>query len=321
MKKTKILCIIAAAITVLGLLTAFASLLLVDFDFNRFSGSSTQTNIHEFTETIENISIDTTTADIRFEKSEDHVCRVVCKETENFYHTTSLENGTLTLKLTKTKKWYQKIGIFSGVNNSITVYLPENHYQTLTVQASTGDVTIPKEFSFASIRVHVSTGDITCSASATDSIDLKVSTGDITASNLSANQFKGDASSGDITLRNIKIGKDVTLETNTGTIIVTDLQAVSLSAKSTTGSQTYTNLLLSASLTATASTGDIIFDRSDAVALTIETSTGDVMGTLLSSKIFYANTSTGDVKLPHSTSGGLCEITTNTGDIKLSIAK
>ena len=67
------------------------------------------------------------------------------------------------------------------------------------------------------------------------------------------------------------------------------------------------------------STGDITFDGCDADTIKVKTSTGDVSGTLLTEKIFFTETSTGDIHVPKSMTGGACEITTDTGDIEISI--
>jgi hypothetical protein len=42
-----------------------------------------------------------------------------------------------------------------------------------------------------------------------------------------------------------------------------------------------------------------------------------VTASLLSPKIVYAETDTGSVRIPHSTEGGVFEITTDTGDIRV----
>ena len=44
-----------------------------------------------------------------------------------------------------------------------------------------------------------------------------------------------------------------------------------------------------------------------------------VGGTLLSDKVFITDTTTGDVDVPKTTTGGKCEITTTTGDIEIDI--
>ena len=67
------------------------------------------------------------------------------------------------------------------------------------------------------------------------------------------------------------------------------------------------------------STGDVTLRRCDAGELKITTSTGDVSGSLRTEKVFLTKTGTGRVEVPASTSGGTCEITTKTGDIKLSV--
>ncbi|MBQ3893898.1 MAG: DUF4097 family beta strand repeat protein, partial [Clostridia bacterium] len=68
-------------------------------------------------------------------------------------------------------------------------------------------------------------------------------------------------------------------------------------------------------------TGDVKFDRCDAAEIKVETDTGDVTGTLLTEKVFITKTDTGKVSVPSAASGGRCEIETDTGDIKISIAK
>ena len=66
-------------------------------------------------------------------------------------------------------------------------------------------------------------------------------------------------------------------------------------------------------------TGDIDLEDCDADEIFIVTDTGDVKGTLLSEKVFITKTDTGDVNVPNSISGGRCEITTDTGDINISL--
>lgn len=66
-------------------------------------------------------------------------------------------------------------------------------------------------------------------------------------------------------------------------------------------------------------TGDVTLNRCDADAIYIETDTGDVTGTLLTEKTFRIETDTGRYDVPYGTVGGLCAITTDTGDIKIEI--
>lgn len=43
-------------------------------------------------------------------------------------------------------------------------------------------------------------------------------------------------------------------------------------------------------------------------------------GSLLTGKVFAAETATGSVELPHTAEGGRCEIKIATGDIRITIA-
>ena len=69
------------------------------------------------------------------------------------------------------------------------------------------------------------------------------------------------------------------------------------------------------------STGDVEFDDSDAnVLIEVKTSTGDVEGTLLTGKNFKLSTHTGYIKPVESVTGlGTCKVTTDTGNINLSV--
>lgn len=68
-------------------------------------------------------------------------------------------------------------------------------------------------------------------------------------------------------------------------------------------------------------TGDIEFDGCDADAIYVKTDTGSVMGTFLTDKEFVTDTDTGSVDVPKSVTGGRCEISTDTGNIRVKISR
>ena len=59
----------------------------------------------------------------------------------------------------------------------------------------------------------------------------------------------------------------------------------------------------------------------DGGQILIKTDTGKVSGSLLSDKVFIIETDTGRKDYPKTTTGGKCEITTDTGDIIITIEK
>ena len=66
-------------------------------------------------------------------------------------------------------------------------------------------------------------------------------------------------------------------------------------------------------------TGAVTLKKCDAKDVYITTKTGSVTGSFLTDKVIFAKSNTGKIEIPQLTSGGKCEITTDTGDIKITI--
>ena len=79
------------------------------------------------------------------------------------------------------------------------------------------------------------------------------------------------------------------------------------------------NVILSGKLYIHRSTGDVYFNKCDANEIEVKVTTGDIEGSLLTSKIFEADTTTGKKHIPSSNNGGVCKLTTTTGDIIITI--
>ena len=100
-----------------------------------------------------------------------------------------------------------------------------------------------------------------------------------------------------------------------------DVSCQSLTSSGNTGDLILRRVIASGDFSIERSTGDVSFDACDAATLSVTTDTGNVTGTLLTDKIFIASTDTGRVSVPKTSLGGKCEITTDTGDIKIEIHK
>ena len=100
---------------------------------------------------------------------------------------------------------------------------------------------------------------------------------------------------------------------------MTDMKCKSLYSDGSTGEMSLDRVIAEENISVERTTGDIELEGCDAAELWLKTSTGDVEGSLLTEKIFIASSSTGDVEVPRSTSGGRCEISTSTGDIEIEI--
>jgi DUF4097 and DUF4098 domain-containing protein YvlB len=308
-KKAWIISALSLIIIFIGVMT------LLKWDFKKITGEYA-TNEHAISESFGDISVVSTVADITFVPAEDGECRVVCRERKNLNHAVSVNEGVLTIEEVDTRKWYEHIGIGIG-SSSVTVYLPASEYGRLTIKSSTSDVEIPKDFVFESIDVTLSTGHTVCSASAKE-LKIKTSTGNISVTDLSAGAIELSVSTGDIVLSEVSCEGALNISVSTGKTKADNVKCQDLYTTGNTGEISLCGVAVENKLSATRSTGDVKLDRCDAAEVYIKTDTGDVKGCFLSEKIVYAKTDTGKINVPKSTTGGLCEITTDTGNITVS---
>ncbi|MBE6668016.1 MAG: DUF4097 domain-containing protein [Ruminococcaceae bacterium] len=314
----KIWLIVAASLVVIGLLTVVVVMSIFGWDFKKLNSVKYETNTHIISDEFEKISIDTTTADIVFIPSTDGERRVECCEMKKAKHMVFVEDGALNVKVEDTRKWYDFLGINFG-SAKITVYMPADEYNSLYINSSTGDVEIPNNFSFGSIDVSVSTGDVRCMASASGEMKIETTTGDITVGGARAASASLFVTTGDVKASNLAVDGDVIIGVSTGDINLTDVTCKNFVSRGSTGDVTLNRVIANESLSVHRSTGNVNLDSCDASELYIKTTTGDVLGSLLTEKVFIASANTGDVDVPKTVNGGRCEINTTTGDIRITI--
>lgn len=277
----KVLLIVAASLAVAGIGLFVAALAIGGWSFSAFK-TEYEAVTYDVPQPFSSIAIDVNEHDVTFRPATDGKCRVVADEGEKVTHAVTVKDGTLSIAVEDGRKWYERWTFFAFESPKMTVYLPEKEYDALTVESSTGDVTLPADFTFDSVDVTLSTGDITVDGASVGALSLSVSTGRTTVSDLTCRTFTSEGGTGDLTLKNVLVDGKMSIKRGTG---------------------------------------DVDLQRCDAAELSIKTSTGDVTGTLRTPKIFFADTSTGRVSVPQTTTGGRCEIKTSTGDIEITIAK
>lgn len=310
--------IAAAILIILGLVLFTVTMSVNHWDFTKLSTVTYETNTHEISHDFRNISIETDTADILFEPSDDGRCSVVCRETETTPHTVFVEEDTLVIRLDDKREWYEHIGINAG-SPKITVYLPEVQYGALKIEEHTGDIDIPAALEFKSIDITASTGDVKSLAGVSKALAIHTNTGSIQAENASAEFVDLSVTTGHVNAKSIYCRDSFSVRVSTGKVKLSDVRCGRLYSTGDTGDLTMQNVVAEDSFSIERSTGDIKFDHCDAGEIIVKADTGDVTGSLLSEKIFMAQTDTGHVSVPRTTAGGVCEITTDTGDIKITV--
>lgn len=276
-KKTKAWLIVAAALILIGVILFGGVMTVLGWDFTKLTTFSYGTNSYTINDEYKNMTIITKTANVEFVPSGDSSTSVICYEQEKAMHSVKVKDDTLVIELNDTRKWYEHIGI-SFTSPKITVYIPEKEFGDISVKATTGNICIEN----TEVR----------------SLDLSVTTGNIR-------------------LSGIRCSGDMRADITTGDTYVRNTLCHHFSAHGTTGDVELYNVIAEGNFDIKRLTGDIEFEGCDAAELYIKTTTGDIEGTLLTDKVFIANTVTGDVEVPKNTSGGRCELYTTTGDIEI----
>lgn len=318
-RTTTIWLIIAAVLVVAGLVLTVGSMASHNWDFHWLNKATHHTNTHNICEDFRHLSIQTDTADLVFVPSTDGTCRVVCYEAEKQMHAVSVQNGTLTIRLTDDRAWFDKVGIVTETP-IIKISLPAGEYGKLFIKESTGDIAISKDVQFESMDITASTGDVTNYACVSGDVKITASTGDIRVENLSAGSLALSVSTGKITATNVVCAGDFSVNVSTGDAHLADIACNNLTSSGSTGDLSLTRVIAAGAFHIERSTGDVEFDDCDAAELFIRTDTGDVDGTLRSEKVFFVTTDTGDVEVPRTMTGGRCEITTDKGDIEIDLS-
>lgn len=302
MKKMKLPMIVATILILVGGIVFSSAMSVHGWDFTKLTTVEYESKTYVIEEKIDNISIIADTADVIFKKSTDEKIKIVTYLPKDDKYTVEIPENTLTVKNESNFRWSE---LFTGINfksSRITVYLPEGEYGSLNIKADTSDVNILDVFTFYTVYIKVSTGDVKFNASATEYLKIRSSTGDVSAKNITAGDIDIATSTGDIKLTNV-------------------ICSGTLKAEMSTGDIKLKNVIATEKINIRCGTGDVELERSDAAEIFVRTDTGDVEGTLLSEKIFIVRTDTGDINVPSTTTGGKCEIISNTGDIKIKIAK
>ena len=319
-KATKIWLIVAASLVALGIVLLVGVFTMIKWDFKKLSTNKYETNKYEIEESYNSLSIDTDTANIVFLPSDSSKCIVECHEQKNAKHSVAVKGDTLAIELVDQRRWYEHIGV-NFENSSITVYLPQGEYASLDIKNKTGSVEIPDGFRFEKLDISVSTGSVECRADIEGAAKIKSTTGDICVENVSAGSLTISVSTGKVTVTDVSCDRDVFVRVSTGRAYLTNVKCGSFASVGSTGDILLKKLIAEENISIERSTGDVTFEDSDAAEIFVSTDTGDVEGSLLSDKVFITKTDTGRIKVPNSITGGRCEMTTDTGDIKITVSQ
>lgn len=310
--------ITAVALVIVGAIVSFGAASAVHFNFEKLGSVKYETNTYAVTERFSEIFVTASTEMVSFRPAENGKCAVVCLVEENIKHEVAVIDGTLTIKPIENQNPSLHFGLFPK-SAEITVYLPESVYSDLRIETDTGDINIPADFAFDSIAIKGNTSDVTCLASAKNGIEIALSTGDVSISDVAAGSVDLKTTTGGICSESVKCEGDVHIRVDTGKVKLQDMTCRNLTSEGTSGDIALDHVVAAGTFSIIRDTGDVEFDESDAAAIFVKTNSGDVIGSLLTEKEFITETDTGKVEVPKSITGGRCEISTDTGDIRIEV--
>ena len=188
-RRTKIWCIIATILIIVGLIMYASVMLLIDQHFQTLGATRYETNVYDINEDFRKLSINSDTADIKFVLAYDGKCKIECFERKTERHSVSVAEDTLFIKMINEKSWYDYIGV-DFASPKITVYLPKSEYTELIINEETGDIELPRNFKFDRIDITASTGNIIASnVICNGDITANVTTGNISLTDITGTAF------------------------------------------------------------------------------------------------------------------------------------
>ena len=153
------------------------------------------------------------------------------------------------------------------------------------------------------------------------SADLKTTSGGIVVRKATVHDLIAKTTSGDISLDSLSVMEAIDASATSGDITLLYVTCGSFAAETTSGAVELIDATTKGNVRIQTTSGSIRLTRADAATLDLKTNSGSVKGSLRTPKIFYTDTTSGSVDVPKSTEGGLCEIKTTSGDIRITYSE
>ena len=276
-----------------------------------------ETSHYESSDTFERIYLVADEVDVSFTVSPDGICRVECYEPAKDTHKVTMKGGTLLLQKESKKAWYEYFGVRLETPK-ITVSLPSAVCNTFFVEKNGGKLTVQKGLSFKTVEIVQPAGDISFSGTAEYKVKITSADGNISLQDVTVDYLDLHAGTGRLSVDGLSC-KNVSARTPTGGADFSNVSCGYFMENGTAGDLSLKQVTVEQTLSAKKTTGNVQLDAVDARSYIIETDSGDVTGSLRSGKWFHIKTATGYVDVPKNTSGGNCSVTTNTGDVILTV--
>lgn len=308
---------------------------LSDILRGRQSESTRSETIYEAEEALTGLLVSAGPCDVELYPARDEKIQVVYRgDCPEAVCTAAVEKGVLRIE--------RKCSVLRVRLNSsptIALYLPQSRFDSLEVRTGSGDVTLPADFVFGTVRVTASSGDIEIFSSTEGDCLLHTSSGDIEGETLQTRGlFQAETGSGDIRLISMDVSGGIQCKTGSGDVHLQSLRTMKLAASSSSGDveldsvsvkgelalhTTSGNIELESCLAGSmhlhSVSGDVELEDCDAGSLVINTVSGEIEGRLRTGKNFHAATTSGLIRIPPSNGENQCTLRSRSGSIRMTV--
>lgn len=254
-----------------------------------------------------------------FPTSEDEL-RIECTEPENTYYDIKFEGDILVIELVDNRQWHDYLMNFD--REGVKIYLPQRVYNDIKLDVSSGKITVNEGLECRNLMAETSSGSVRAyNVKAQENVSLKAASGSIGVDTVTADNMEVLCTSGKITVSNLELTGNLDIDSSSGKIEAINVNCNSFNSQNESGGIICSDVICKDSLNADTSSGKIEVLRSDAQNLDLNTTSGSIRGTLLSEKVFVAHSTSGSVRVPDTTQGGVCKAKATSGSIKIEIVE
>ncbi len=325
MKKImKITLITAGILTGLGLICFLIGAAGVGFDYTKF-GKSTEYEMKtfEYDGNVNSVNLSTWTDDIKFEKSKDSKTRVVYYNSKDEKITYRIEaKSQLDIKQEDNRQWYERLSFFSFENSrSLTIYLPEDHYETINAVCTSGNITSTVKLTASgnlqvkSVSGNILLENISCGGKCT----AESTSGNISLNHMSSKyDLSLHTTSGSIKLDECSAGNSINCASTSDYISLKNCTAAVISGNSVSGNINIKNVKASSNSEFNTTSGELVFDGTDSPVIHARSISGDIFGRIGYAGQYHTSTVSGSVTIPSSGGDRNYSMETVSGDIRIS---
>ncbi len=317
-KSTKVILIVALCMFLSGIFVCMSALSMKGMDFDNMFKDNSTVRVATYDEVFLSVDAQVKSGSLEIFPTSDDELKIECTEPENTYYDIKFEGDTLVIRRIDNRQWHQYFMNFS--REGIKIYLPERAYEDIKLDASSGKIIVNDGLSCRNLTAESTSGSVRAyGINAQELVSLKGTSGQVVSDTVKAENMKVSCTSGKVTLGNIELTGDLNVENSSGNVEASSVNCTSFSAENTSGGITCSGVIAQDNINAKNTSGSINILQSDAQTLNLKSTSGSIRGTLLSDKIFIAESTSGSVKVPQTTQGGICKVKTTSGSVDITV--